>query len=79
MPVIEIDDEDDEEPNAEVERGNVEEDFVEEEAPQISIHVIRGTLHCSMMKLEGMVQNRRLQILIDSGSTHNFLDVSIAE
>lgn len=31
------------------------------------------------MKIEGMVRNRRLQVFINSGSKHNFLDVSIVE
>lgn len=52
---------------------------LEEESPEISIHAIMGTLKCSTRKVEGRVNNRKLQILVDSGSTHNFLDITIAE
>lgn len=34
---------------------------------------------CSTIKVEGRVNNQILQILIDSGSTHNFVDFAIAE
>lgn len=59
--------------------AKTERDSVGEEQPQISIHTISGTLHCSTMKVEGVVKNKRLQLLIDSSSTHNFLDIATAE
>lgn len=77
--LIEVGEEEPEEHTTDPIEGLIDEETVEEEAPQISIHALRGTLHCSTMKMEGMVRNRRLQILIDSGSTHNFLDVDMAE
>lgn len=39
-----------------------------EETLEISMHAIEGTLCCTM-KVEGMVDNRRLQLLIDPGNT----------
>lgn len=56
-----------------------DEEVTVKEAPQISIHAIGGMLYCSTMKIEGAVNNKRLQILIDSGSTHNFLDTKMVE
>lgn len=41
-----------------------------EELPEISLHVITGTLRNSTMKVEGEVNNNILQLLIDSGNTH---------
>lgn len=37
-----------------------------EEKPEISILALTGSSCCSTMKLEAMVNNRRLQLLIDS-------------
>lgn len=45
----------------------------------MSLHVISGMASCSTMKVEGRAHNRTLQLLIDSGTTHNFLDVAMAE
>lgn len=50
-----------------------------EELTEISLHAISGTLGNSTMKVEGEVNNKRLQLLIDSGSTHNFLDESMTD
>lgn len=60
----------------------VTEDAVDDEMKEnleISIHAITGTLGCSTMKVEGRVNNRKLQLLIDFGSRHSLLDISIAE
>lgn len=47
--------------------------------PQISIHALMGVPSFSTMKVIGTIGTRQLQILIDSGSTHNFLNSSLAE
>lgn len=49
------------------------------DTPELSIHVISGTLSCSIMKVEGQVSNKKLQLLIDSESTHSFLDNTMTE
>jgi hypothetical protein len=47
--------------------------------PKISLHAIMGSNHPKTTRITVRVGNRRVVILIDSGSTHNFLDSSIAE
>nr|CAD1843957.1 unnamed protein product [Ananas comosus var. bracteatus] len=50
-------------------------------APQISLHALAGQAQLPdyrTMRLCGTVKNRRIHILIGSGSTHNFLDAAVA-
>jgi len=42
--------------------------------PKISLHAIVGSVSPNTMRLEGTLQNQRVVILLDSGSTYNFLD-----
>jgi len=53
-------------------------EFFLEEFPEISLNAIIGTPSPKTMRLVGIVQFHSLTILIDSGSTHNFLDVKFA-
>ena len=46
--------------------------------PQLSIHAMEGTYSYQTMRLRGAAGKRMLCILIDSGSTHNFIDVRMA-
>ncbi|KAF5817053.1 putative nucleotidyltransferase, Ribonuclease H [Helianthus annuus] len=46
--------------------------------PQISIHALTGITSFSTMRIMGNIGTRQLHILIDSGSTHNFLDQKLA-
>ncbi|XP_076928786.1 uncharacterized protein LOC143592869 [Bidens hawaiensis] len=46
--------------------------------PQISLNAIMGVSLYSTMKVTGSTCTKPLHILIDSGSTHNFLDEKIA-
>ncbi|XP_022041421.1 uncharacterized protein LOC110944001 [Helianthus annuus] len=46
--------------------------------PQISIHAIMGVNSFSTMRIVGTIGTSQIQILIDSGSTHNFLDSKLA-
>lgn len=50
-----------------------------EEQPLISLHAMTDSLGGSTIRVEGKVGNRLLHILIDSGSTHNFLDLHTAK
>ncbi|XP_042013895.1 uncharacterized protein LOC121762165 [Salvia splendens] len=56
------------------------EDSVEDENPLISIHAINGSSSRSFrtMRVTGRMGKKALHILIDSGSTHNFLDLQVA-
>jgi len=51
-----------------------------EEFPHISIHTIDRINTYQTIRVTGKVKKRRpLHILIDSGSTHNFLDLTTAK
>lgn len=46
--------------------------------PQISISALFGSQGFNTMRVRGLVKGRDIQILIDSRSTHNFVDLNIA-
>ncbi|KAI3756033.1 hypothetical protein L1987_55845 [Smallanthus sonchifolius] len=46
--------------------------------PHISIHALTGIPSYSTMEITGSMGTRKLHILIDSWSTHNFIDASLA-
>uniref|UniRef100_A0A803MMI9 Uncharacterized protein n=1 Tax=Chenopodium quinoa TaxID=63459 RepID=A0A803MMI9_CHEQI len=46
--------------------------------PQISVHALAGNQSFQTMRVKVRVQGKDLHILIDSGSTHNFVDVNVA-
>jgi len=52
---------------------------VMDEMPQISIHALYGVHTYQTMKVTGKAENATLHILIDLGSTHNFLDTTVAK
>ncbi|PKI34771.1 hypothetical protein CRG98_044838, partial [Punica granatum] len=58
-----------EEPKVEVEGEQ------EETCPLISLHALLGTRNFQTMSVVGTTGKRLLHILVDSGSTHNFLNV----
>jgi hypothetical protein len=49
-------------------------DVVECKVPEISIIAITGSSGSKSMRLMGVLQSQVVSILIDSGSTHSFLD-----
>ncbi|KAJ0628009.1 putative nucleotidyltransferase, Ribonuclease H [Helianthus annuus] len=51
----------------------------EEKEHHISIHALTGMPSYSTMRVQGSMGNRQLHILIDSGSTHNFIDTRVAK
>jgi hypothetical protein len=61
---------------------NFEEDQLEAEfieaTPEISFHVIASAEHPQTIQVLGKLQNKSLIMLIDGGSTHNFIDQAIA-
>jgi hypothetical protein len=52
-------------------------DVVECKEPEISLDGISGSLGVKSMRLMGLLQPQQASILVDSGSTHNFLDHAI--
>ena len=51
----------------------------EEDIGEISIHALKGVANNKIIKVGGQVKDCNLMILIDSGSTHSFLDESMAK
>ena len=46
--------------------------------PEISLHSIAGTDHPRTLRVIGMLQAHKVAALIDGGSTHNFIDRTLA-
>ena len=57
--------------------GMVQEEFSDE--PCISVNALMGSNTFNTMRVQGWVQGKPIHILIDSGSTHNFLDIKTAQ
>ncbi|KAA8520263.1 hypothetical protein F0562_014519 [Nyssa sinensis] len=45
-----------------------------EAIPEISFHAITGTQHPQTIRVLGKLKNKNVMVLIDGGSTHNFID-----
>ncbi|GJT48170.1 retrotransposon gag domain, retroviral aspartyl protease [Tanacetum coccineum] len=55
-------------------------EYDREETAEISLHAILGKPHPTTMKVHGMLHSTKVLILIDGGSTHNFIsDVLVNE
>ncbi|XP_077232454.1 uncharacterized protein LOC143869781 [Tasmannia lanceolata] len=50
-----------------------------EEELQISVYALAGSTSYHTMRIKGYIKRRPVTILIDSGSTHNFLDPEVAK
>ncbi|KAH9794628.1 hypothetical protein KPL71_004958 [Citrus sinensis] len=48
-----------------------------ESIPEISYHAIAGTKHPQTIRVLGKLKNKDIMVLVDGGSTHNFIDQSI--
>ncbi|KAL5750258.1 hypothetical protein ACOSP7_024861 [Xanthoceras sorbifolium] len=49
----------------------------QETVPEISFHAMSGTTHPQTFRVNGRVKNKEIIILIDGGSTHNFVDQAV--
>lgn len=58
-----------------------EEHEVEEDdtAPILSMNVVSGSVSDNMLKLKGHLKRKPVIILIDSGSTHSFIDLKLVK
>ena len=45
----------------------------------MSVHAIAGATSHQTMRIRGNIKKKAIVILIDYGSTHNFLDVTVAK
>ena len=61
------------------ELGDEDESREEDITPQISINAMNGNMGFQTMRVTGHVGKKQIHILIDSGSTHNFLDEKFAK
>ena len=53
--------------------------FLNEETPHISIHALSGAQGFQTMRVTSLFGKHPLHVLMNSGSTHNFLDISMAK
>ncbi|CAA0843031.1 Unknown protein, partial [Striga hermonthica] len=74
--LIEFVDSDDEEPVIEEER-KVEVEVLEDEA-EISVHAMAGTKGPRTMRLPAWVKDQRVTVLVDNGSSHNFINATLS-
>lgn len=55
-----------------------EEDSDQEDACHISLNALSGAAHVNTIRLRALVQNKVLLLLVDSGSSHSFIDFNFA-
>lgn len=55
----------------------VMEEETQDDNPNISLNAITGSVTSRTMRIKGRVSNQEVVILIDSGSTHNFVDPAV--
>lgn len=66
-------------PDQEVEQNEEETGVLQaKDSLEISLHAISGTLAPLTMRLKGTINRHSVIVLIDSGSTHNFIDTVTA-
>nr|GEW79336.1 transposon Ty3-G Gag-Pol polyprotein [Tanacetum cinerariifolium] len=46
---------------------------------EISFHAISGSINPQTLRLPGKIKNKEVVVLIDDGSTHNFIDQALAD
>ncbi|KAJ1392972.1 Retrotransposon gag domain [Sesbania bispinosa] len=62
-----------------IEEPSVLAEFSDADELQISVHALSGVANFKTMRVTGHYQKNPVHILIDSGSTHNFLDIGFAK
>ncbi|KAK0574501.1 hypothetical protein LWI29_024632 [Acer saccharum] len=51
---------------------------LDEETPEISLQEMTGLLNPQNMRIRGVIQIKKVVLLVDSESTHNFLNENVA-
>ena len=74
--VVLADDSDDDSQDSDVEEEELEE---LPENPHISLNAMHGVQTYRTMRVKGTVGKHAIHILVDCGSTHNFVDISVAK
>lgn len=75
MLIDSLEDEEAEEDDEAVDDEPEDQETEEEEVPpQISLHAYSGSVAPKTLRVDGLIKKRVVHILIDTGSTHNFLD-----
>lgn len=64
-------------PETEAEAQDTLEDPLE--IPEISFHAISGAQHPQTLRVMGKLNNKNIPVLIDGGSTHNFIDQALVK
>ncbi|GKB71186.1 WD and tetratricopeptide repeats protein 1 isoform X2, partial [Tanacetum coccineum] len=63
----------------EANENEYEEGINQQDMAEISFHVFLGKTSGTTMKVEGALEGRKVLILVDSGSTHNFISASLVK
>ncbi|GJY25705.1 retrotransposon gag domain, retroviral aspartyl protease, partial [Tanacetum coccineum] len=61
----------------EANENEYEEGINQQDRAEISFHAILGKTSGTTMKAEGTLEDRKVLIMVDSGSTHNFISASL--
>jgi hypothetical protein len=52
---------------------------IEETTPTISFHALDDISTPQILEIQGYIKKKKVKILIDSGSTHNFINYKLAK
>jgi hypothetical protein len=52
---------------------------IRDQKPMILLLAITGKMEPRTLKLKGSIKNKNITILVESGSTHNFMDIILAK
>jgi carbamoylphosphate synthase small subunit len=74
--LIENEEEEEQEPSQD---EDVEDIYSKEMTPTISCHALVGISTPQTLKIEGYIKNKKVIVLIDYGSTHNFIHCELAK
>ncbi|CAA0810448.1 Unknown protein, partial [Striga hermonthica] len=77
--VIEVANPDDEEAEVEEELHQEEETEALHEEPEISMHAMAGIRGPRTMRLPAWVKDRKVVVLVDNGSSHNFINADLSQ